>query len=115
MSVLLRELLSKRLRTSARAEATFGYPVIVEIPASLRAIGRRGLTVDVVNEPTSPTAEAYRMLRMSVLFEPLASGVVPTDDFSYLIMDAGAPQGARTRPPSPTGRRRPPKRSRQRP
>ncbi len=90
--VLLRELLSKRLRTSARAEATFGYPVIVEIPASLRAIGRRGLTVDVVNEPTSPTAEAYRMLRMSVLFEPLASGVVPTDDFSYLIMDAGVPQ-----------------------
>ena len=32
----MRELLSKRLRTSARAEATFGYPVVVEIPASLQ-------------------------------------------------------------------------------
>ncbi len=32
--VLMRELLSKRLRSAARAEGTFGYPVIVEIPTA---------------------------------------------------------------------------------
>lgn len=90
--VLIRELLSKRLRTSTRAEATFGYPVIVEIPTTLSAIGRRSLSVDVVNDPVSPAAEAYRMLRMSVLFEALASGVVPTDDFGQFLIDGGAAQ-----------------------
>ncbi len=92
--VLMRELLSKRLRTSARAEATFGYPVIVEIPTTLSAIGRRSLSVDVVNDPVSATAEAYRMLRMSVLFEALASGVVPTDDFGQFLIDGGTAQQA---------------------
>jgi Mrp family chromosome partitioning ATPase len=90
--VLMRELLSKRLRTSARAEATFGYPVIVEIPTTLSAIGRRSLSVDVVNDPVSATSEAYRMLRMSVLFEALASGVAPTDDFGQFLIDGGAAQ-----------------------
>jgi Mrp family chromosome partitioning ATPase len=92
--VLMRELLSKRLRTAARAEATFGYPVIVEIPTTLSAIGRRSLSVDVVNDPVSPAAEAYRMLRMAVLFEALASGVVPTDDFGQFLIDPGAHQEA---------------------
>jgi Mrp family chromosome partitioning ATPase len=87
--VLAREVLSKRLRSSSRAEATFGFPVIVEIPAALNAIGRRILSVDVVSDPTSPAAEAYRMLRMSVLFEALASKVVQTNDFSYLLTDTG--------------------------
>ncbi len=38
--VLMREVLNRRLRTAARAEAHFGYPVVAEIPAELRAIGR---------------------------------------------------------------------------
>ena len=90
--VLMREVLSKRLRTSARAEATFGYPVVVEIPTALRAIGRRGLSVDVVSDPGSPAAEAYRMLRMSVLFEALASRVIPANDYTYLV-DTTAQEG----------------------
>lgn len=87
--VLAREVMSRKLRSSARAEATFGYPVVVEIPVPLRAIGRRSLSVDVVSDPMSPAAEAYRMLRMSVLFEALASKFAPTNDFGTLLTDTG--------------------------
>ena len=34
--VLLLEFLDKRLRNSSRAEEMFGYPVVIEIPASSR-------------------------------------------------------------------------------
>jgi hypothetical protein len=37
--------------------------------------------VDVRREPESPGAEAYRMLRMSVIFEPLAALAEPADPF----------------------------------
>lgn len=79
--VFLREMLDKRIRSASRAEEMFGYPVVAEIPTapspSLDAGGGRVVSlVDVSREPASPTAEAYRMLRMSVLFEALA--VVPS-------------------------------------
>jgi Mrp family chromosome partitioning ATPase len=83
--ILLREVLNRRLRNASRAEGHFGYPVVVEIPAELRSIGRPAVKVDVVSAPGSPAAEAYRMLRMSVLFEALASNVVQTEDFSNLV------------------------------
>jgi Mrp family chromosome partitioning ATPase len=83
--VLLREVLNRRLRSAARTEVHFGYPVVVEIPAELRAIGRPALKVDVVSDPRSPAAEAYRMLRMSVMFEGLASGVLPSEDLTNLV------------------------------
>ncbi len=38
--------------------------------------------VDVRREPESPGAEAYRMLRMSVIFEALAPLSEPTDPFA---------------------------------
>ncbi len=85
--VLLRELLDKRLRTAARAESNFGFPVVVEIPAlpvkAGQSAGSQPIPVDVVREPESPGAEAYRMLRMSVLFEGLAPQSAPTDPFGY--------------------------------
>ena len=84
--VLLRELLDKRLRTAARAEAMFGFPVVAEIP--LAAVSGRpavpGLIpmVDVVRDPVSTGAEAYRMLRMSLMFESLAALSGPADPFA---------------------------------
>jgi Mrp family chromosome partitioning ATPase len=84
--VLLRELLDKRLRNASRAEANFGYPVIVEIPTP-QVAGKSARdaapAVDVVREPLSPGAEAYRMLRMSVLFESLAADAAPAEPFGY--------------------------------
>jgi Mrp family chromosome partitioning ATPase/capsular polysaccharide biosynthesis protein len=74
--LLLRELLDKTIRTAGRAESTFRYPVIAMIPKD------PGSAVPVVNQPGSPTAEAYRMLRMSVLFEVLAPTPSAPDAFS---------------------------------
>jgi Mrp family chromosome partitioning ATPase len=85
--VLLRELLDKRLRSATRAESNFGFPVVVEIPSQLLKAGQsvagQSLPVDVVREPDSAGAEAYRMLRMSVLFESLAPQTSGPDGFGY--------------------------------
>jgi succinoglycan biosynthesis transport protein ExoP len=84
--VLLRELLDKRLRSAARAEAVFGFPVVGEIPlatvAGTAAVPGLIPMVDVVRDSVSPGAEAYRMLRMSVMFENLASLSGPADPFA---------------------------------
>jgi Mrp family chromosome partitioning ATPase len=74
--LLLRELLDKTIRTAGRAESTFRYPVIAVIPKESAS------TVPVVNQPGSPSAEAYRMLRMSVLFEAMAPTPSAPDAFS---------------------------------
>ncbi len=98
--VLLRELLDKRLRSASRAESNFGFPVVVEIPAlpvkAGQSPGGQPIPVDVVREPESPGAEAYRMLRMSVLFEALAPQSAPADPFGYeygqgVLLDAPKP------------------------
>ena len=103
--VLLRELLDKRLRSSSRAASNFGFPVVVEIPAlpmkAGQAVGGQILPVDVVREPDSPGAEAYRMLRMSVLFESLAPQSAPADPYGYeygqgALLDAPRPGPAVT-------------------
>src|ERR1700677_1217630 len=64
--VLVLEMLDKRIRGSSRAEETFGYPVIAEIPIPSKENGAG--VVSVFSGASTPTAEAYRMLRMSVLF-----------------------------------------------
>ncbi len=90
--VLLRELLDKRMRNAGRAEANFGFPVVAEIPSAMvgpaAAVPALAPMVDVIRDPESPGAEAYRMLRMSVIFEGLASLAGPTDPFA-LGFDAG--------------------------
>jgi succinoglycan biosynthesis transport protein ExoP len=71
--ILARELLNKSLQTAEGAEAAFQYPVVVEIPERPRkGVGATSGPLTVVDEPMSPAAEAYRMLRVSVLFEGLA-------------------------------------------
>ena len=64
--VLVLEMLDKRIRGSSRAEEMFGYPVVAEIPIPSKENGAG--VVSVFSGASTPTAEAYRMLRMSVLF-----------------------------------------------
>ncbi len=64
--VLVLEMLDKRIRGSSRAEETFGFPVVAEIPIPSKENGAG--VVSVFSGASTPTAEAYRMLRMSVLF-----------------------------------------------
>ena len=67
---LLIELLDKRLRTASRTVETFGFPVVAEVPTPSQANGESVFTGS--GHSASPMAEAYRMLRMSVLLEGLA-------------------------------------------
>ncbi len=81
--VVLREFLDRTVRTSAAAEAAFHYPVVAEIPMPPRVGGEaRGAVLQVAEDPASSSAEAFRMLRMSVLFEAMADSVPNTDPFA---------------------------------
>ncbi len=71
--VLIVELMNKKLRLASRAEAHFKYPVVAEIPETWPpATDAESPALVMVTQPLSRAAEAYRKLRMSVLFEALA-------------------------------------------
>lgn len=69
----------KRLRTAARAAEVFGLPVVTEVPGEAPAILRsRELVVpvvDVVTDPYSAKAEAYRKLHVAIQVAPLVTWV----------------------------------------
>lgn len=79
MLVLAIHALDPRLFTKEDAEATLGFNVIAEIPAFSRKLRKE--TIIVSREaPYSRFADAYRVLRSSILFverQPQAAGQVP--------------------------------------
>ncbi|MGB7052551.1 MAG: hypothetical protein WBG41_13355 [Acidimicrobiales bacterium] len=84
--VVARAVLDKRIRTAAQAVSGFGFPVIVEIPARPPvSADERAAPVDVAMQPSSVEAEAFRMLRMSVLFEGLAKTAAVTDPLALAL------------------------------
>ncbi len=71
--VLVRELLDKRMHKASQVENHFKYPVVAEIPEPADTKTAQHV-LEVVDDPGSPTAETYRKLRMSILFERLHVG-----------------------------------------
>ena len=69
--ILAREFMNKSLKTAGGAEAAILFPVVVEVP-EVTGGGAGSTALTVVEDPTSPTAEAYRMLRISIMCEGLA-------------------------------------------
>ena len=61
--VLVLERLDTRIRTSDQVTERFGYPVLAEIP-SIRRDQRKGVVT--VDHPTSPAADAFRLLGAGV-------------------------------------------------
>jgi len=102
--VVIREFLDRTMRTSAAAESAFHFPVVAEIPMPPRVGGvARATVLQVAEEPASSSAEAFRMLRMSILFEAMADSVPSADPFA----DAGqwaAPVREPYRVPEPGSR-----------
>ena len=103
--VLLLEFFDKRLRNSSRAEETFGYPVVVEIPAPSKADGHQELALlDPSLSCSSAVAEAYRMLRMSVVLQGLP--VLAVDDGTgdiETLLDVSPEESIRNTAPSHPG------------
>ncbi len=86
--IVLVEVADRTLRSVRAAEASFDLPVVAEIP--LRAgVGKtlngrsRPPRLDVVLEPTSIVAEAYRLLQTAVLLEPLAADMAALNPTNY--------------------------------
>ena len=67
LAVLL-ERLDRRIRTHADAEGGFGVPVLADVPV-LTSKEQRTHEVLSAAKPLSPTAEAYRAVRSSLLFQ----------------------------------------------
>jgi capsular polysaccharide biosynthesis protein len=77
---LARGLLDKRVNSSKRAQAALGYPVVAELPAD-----------------SSDSAEAYRMLWLSVFREPLPEAMDQGDQWlegADLALDPGTWPGS---------------------
>jgi len=102
--VVLREFLDRTVRTSAAAESAFHFPVVAEIPMPPRVGGEaRAAVLQVAEDPASSSAEAFRMLRMSILFEAMADSVPNTDPFAE-AGGWGAPAREPYRMPEPGSR-----------
>ena len=84
--VLMREVTNRRLRTAGGVANVTQYPVVAEIPAlpTAKRGGPPSILLSVVEEPRSPSAEAYRMLRMSVMFEELSAGQTTPDPYGFV-------------------------------
>jgi Mrp family chromosome partitioning ATPase len=101
--VLLREVMNNRLRNPTRARVNFGFPIVVEVPVASGA-GAEGVGLEVADDPNSLGAEAFRMLRMSVLFEQLAPQGAPSDRFGSSSGNGSGPALSSLFPgPSSTG------------
>jgi len=102
--IVIREVLNRSIRRAGRAKHHFRFPVIADIPETYPPDPG---VVDVVDRPTSPASEAYRKLRMSVLFESMASDAPPAgenaDAFSEMF-GMGATQLEPYRVPEPGSR-----------
>ena len=101
--ILGREILNRTVRRPSRAEVHFKFPVIADIPETYPPDPS---VVDVVDRPTSPAAEAYRKLRMSVLFEAMASesGAASGNDPFADMFGVSSPQAEPYRVPEPGSR-----------
>ena len=62
------ERLDRRIRTRADAEDAFGLPVLAEVP-ELSSTQQRTHEIVSLTKPLSGTAEAYRTVRSSLLFQ----------------------------------------------
>ena len=91
--ILALEVLNKSIRHRSRAEHHFKFPVVAEI---LQTYPVDPDVVDMVDRPASPASEGYRKLRMSVLFEAMASdasAVGPGGDAFGDLFGLGSVQG----------------------
>ncbi len=75
---LVVERIDSRIRTREQAEESFGLPVLAEIPA-LAWSQRKEREIASFTKPASPTAEAFRALRSSLLLLGNMGGTHPDD------------------------------------
>ena len=87
--VLVLERVDTRIRTSEQATEKFGYPVLAEIP-SIRRDQRKGVVT--TDHPTSPSADAFRLLgagvHVGIRSDPTDG---PTDGGRIVLLTSAGP------------------------
>jgi Mrp family chromosome partitioning ATPase/capsular polysaccharide biosynthesis protein len=96
MLVLVINTLDPRIFTKEDAEDALGFPIIAEIPAFNRKLRKETIVISR-EAPYSRFAEAYRVLRSSVLFANSEGDAGATGNGN------GAGNGAGTQPSDPSG------------
>jgi capsular exopolysaccharide synthesis family protein len=86
-----------RIRTREEAEAAFGMPILAEVPA-LSASQQRDHVILAATAPLSRTAEAYRAVRSSLMFQRATDTRPrdPDDALVVLVASAGPREGKTT-------------------
>lgn len=87
--------LDRRLRTREETEDAFGMPVLAEVPA-LTAAKRRKQGVLSASAPLSRTAESYRAVRSSLMFQRSTGGPSDADALVVMVASPGPKEGKTT-------------------
>jgi capsular exopolysaccharide synthesis family protein len=97
--VLLMERIDTRIQTREEAERHFGLPVLAEIPS----VGRGRRAIATVSEPTSPPADAFRLLAASLSMQPSPNGetkrapaISPKDRTRSILVTSAADREGKT-------------------
>jgi capsular exopolysaccharide synthesis family protein len=87
----------RRLRTREEVEAAFGMPVLAEVPA-LTSSQQKETQILSSAAPLSATAEAYRAVRSSLMFQRAADGLASGTDGALVVLvtSAGPKEGKTT-------------------
>lgn len=102
MLVLVINTLDPRIYTKEDAEEALGFPVIAEIPAFNRKLRKETIVISR-EAPYSRFAEAYRVLRSSVLFAKSQAGASALGDGNG---NGGSPAPSPTAPTEPPSEQR---------
>ena len=87
----------RRLRTREEVEAAFGMPILAEVPA-LTSAQQRHPAIMSATAPLSRTAEAYRAVRSSLMFQRATDNRTHKSDEALVILvgSAGPREGKTT-------------------
>ncbi len=93
--VLMLDRLDTRIRNRKDAEEHFDAPVLAEIPFVPRR-RRAGLSLATVKHPRSPTADAFRVLSMSLSFVPRGDGEQRGESPRTILVTSPGPADGKT-------------------
>jgi len=85
----------RRLRTREETEAAFGMPVLAEVPV-LKAAQRRNQGILSASAPLSRTAEAYRAVRSSLMFQRSTEARATDGDALVVMVGSAGPKEGKT-------------------
>lgn len=93
---VVRDRVDRRLRTREEVEAAFGMPILAEVPG-LTTAQQRHPAIMSATAPLSRTAEAYRAVRSSLMFQRATdTRTHKTDEALVVLVGSAGPREGKT-------------------